>query len=99
MVDERMKGGSMDRRDPRVDELVKLSASQGEAMRAICRTMDLMQRHITGDGRAGLSERLALLEARQAQADFWGTIIFRCVAPVVMLLLGLGMVAWVQARL
>lgn len=87
------------RRDDRLDKVLEMQATQSEAIRGICRSLDVINKTLNGEGRPGMQERVTVLEVRLARVDFWGAVVLKFFGPVLMALLGFGVVAWLQTKL
>lgn len=61
-------------------------------MKGMKETLDNVHRHVVGNGRPGLTERVALLEASNGRREYWTTLILRPLIPVGLTLLGIGSV-------
>ena len=56
-----------------------------------------LEEAIRGNGKPGINQRLALIEAHLARMDYWGGVLVKVMLPVLLMILALGITAWVQS--
>lgn len=92
-----METDDMDRRDTRPDLMIINTVEIKTQLSSILETITDIKHALYGNGNPGIIEKVAKHEERNLRMDYWGTLIFRTLFPVMLTLMGFGLL-WIAAR-